>query len=232
MFFDTNLTTKSHRRSSPLQISPPPHSPTHPQPDSSYTIADVLRTPHYVPADPPPVPPHLRVSLSVHSSHGQAKHHQRRVHVRMTGPDHMVLVLRDGPGGELVRWSYTPHLPSIPPKRHEGVRYVQITAGRCGPPRAGTAPGALSTPSPGGGTAQGALTTPSPGGPASSSATRCEYTAWFDVDGERPLEIALSGHYMGMHDTPALEELATDMPEWAKGAEWAKFASLVVGATG
>ena len=110
-----------------------------------YTIADVLRDSQYIPTDAPPIPDRVRVSLSARSSlapatdkpDGDHKHEHtqpRRVHVTLTGPDHMVVVTRDGIGGVLKQWSITPDNPDVPPPRHDGVRYVQVTSGNCGGP--------------------------------------------------------------------------------------------------
>ena len=56
------------------------------------------------------------------------------MHVKATGPDHMVVVTRDGPGGVLKQWSVTPDNPNVPSPRHDGVRYVQVTSGNCAGP--------------------------------------------------------------------------------------------------
>ena len=110
----------------------------------------------------------------------------------------MVLVVRDHPTGRLTGWSLTPTLSYLPGNRHDGVRYVQITAGSCSTGKAR-------------------------GGP-------CRYEYWLDAVGSDELDIAVYGHYMNsVTTTPAMEKLYEDLPDWAIGSEWAKFASMLVG---
>ena len=58
----------------------------------------------------------------------------------------------------------------------------------------------------------------------------CRYHFWLDIVGKKELDVAVYGHYItSVVTTPAMERLYEDLPDWAVGAEWAKFASSLVG---
>jgi hypothetical protein len=125
------------------------------------------------------------------------------VRIRLTGPSHMILVVRDGVGGVLEDWSLT---PTLPPPRHEGVRFVMLNAGSCGDVQ--------------------------PGEAREDHARGCSFEFMLSVRGHRLLDVAAYGHYVDMGSTPALLQLESKLPVWAIGAEWTHFSSMLVQARG
>ena len=119
--------------------------------------------------------------------------------------------LKRGGASVLTGWSITDG--PLPAPRSEGVRLVQLTHGTLPPPANGV----------GAATAAQPMAQPAWG-------RRCEYAFTLDIEGRGGGGVALTvvGHYAGHADTKALHALYDELPEWARGAEWAKFASMLV----
>ena len=118
----------------------------------AFSVADAIAYGQFIPAAAPPIPPEDELVLQVEdlssesrdtessgsydgdsASHAHASKYRqeglRVVRIRVVGPSHMALVIRDGSGGVVEGWSLT---ETLPPPRHEGVRYVMINSGSCG----------------------------------------------------------------------------------------------------
>lgn len=94
----------------------------------SYPVGDVMRDSFFIPASPPDIPPHQRLSLNVSSSFDGNK----RVLAVLRGSHIMRLVIRDGKGGgRLICWEVLEGggCTKPPPPREDGSRYTQLLCG-------------------------------------------------------------------------------------------------------
>jgi hypothetical protein len=56
----------------------------------------------------------------------------------------------------------------------------------------------------------------------------CNRILYVDVLGEEPVDIAVYGHYMALSEEKSLTELRQQFPPWALGAEWTNFPSVII----
>jgi hypothetical protein len=174
-----------------------------------FPVAEVLADAYYIPAAPPlssgNPDDEANKPLVVQSESSAVIDGKRIVKISVSGPGHLNLVLRDDKSGERVlRWGM---IQSTDDSAKDSFMQQSIAL--------------VETPS---ARMDGVHYLQIGFGYCPGS---CLFRMEVEIAGEASIDMSVYGHYVLMQ-SKELTELATDMPAWAKGAEWTNFVSKLV----